>query len=45
MTNGYKYFYNQVLEEAGLCVIKESIKEFGMVHRIQKGDVEEGFAR
>ncbi len=35
----------EVLEEAGLCVKPKSIKEFGMVHRIQKGDVEEGFLR
>ena len=33
----------EVLEESGLCVIKESIKEFGMVHRIQKGEVEDVF--
>ena len=33
----------EVLEEAGLCVKPESIKEFGMVHRIQKGDVEDVF--
>lgn len=33
----------EVLEEAGLCVKPESIKEFGMVQRIQKGDVEDVF--
>lgn len=27
-------------EESGLTVIKESIKEYGWVHRIQKGDYE-----
>lgn len=33
----------EVLEETGLTVIPESIKEFGMVHRIQKGDYEDVF--
>ena len=33
----------EVLEEARLCVIKDSIKEYGMVHRIQKVDVEDVF--
>ena len=33
----------EVLEETGLTVIQESIKEFGKVHRIQKGDYEDGF--
>ena len=27
----------EVLEETGLCVVKESITEYGQVHRIQKG--------
>ena len=33
----------EVLEETGLTVISETIKEFGMVHRIQKGDYEDVF--
>lgn len=33
----------EVLEEAGLTVIRRSIKEYGMVHRIQKGDYEDMF--
>lgn len=33
----------EVLEETGLTVIPESISEFGMVHRIQKGDYEDVF--
>lgn len=33
----------EVLEETGLVVIPETIKEFGMVHRIQKGDYEDVF--
>ena len=33
----------EVLEETGLTVIPESIKEYGMVHRIQKGDYEDVF--
>ncbi len=33
----------EVLEETGLTVIPESIVEFGMVHRIQKGDYEDVF--
>ncbi len=33
----------EVLEETGLIVIPESIEEFGMVHRIQKGDFEDVF--
>ncbi len=33
----------EVLEESGLCVKPESVKEFGMVHRIQKGEVEDVF--
>ena len=33
----------EVLEETGLTVIPESVKEFGMVHRIQKGDYEDVF--
>lgn len=33
----------EVLEETGLTVISGSIKEYGMVHRIQKGDYEDVF--
>lgn len=33
----------EVLEETGLTVIPQSIKEYGMVHRIQKGDYEDVF--
>ena len=33
----------EVLEETGLCVIKESIQEYGQVHRIQKGTKEDIF--
>lgn len=33
----------EVLEETGLMVIPETIKEYGMVHRIQKGDNEDVF--
>ena len=33
----------EVLEETGLEVIPSSIEEFGMVHRVQKGDYEDKF--
>lgn len=33
----------EVREETGLDVIPDSIKEYGMVHRIQKGDYEDVF--
>ena len=33
----------EVLEETGLAVIPETIREYGMVHRIQKGDYEDVF--
>lgn len=33
----------EVLEESGLVVIPQSIQEYGMVHRIQKGDYEDVF--
>lgn len=33
----------EVQEETGLTVIPESVKEYGMVHRIQKGDFEDIF--
>lgn len=33
----------EVSEETGLCVIENSIKEYGQVHRIQKGTKEDIF--
>lgn len=33
----------EVEEEAGYVVIPDTIKEYGMVHRIQKGDTEDVF--
>lgn len=33
----------EVLEETGLCVIKNSIREYGQVHRVQKGTKEDIF--
>lgn len=33
----------EVLEETGLCIIKNSIQEYGQVHRIQKGIKEDIF--
>lgn len=33
----------EVKEETGLTVIPDTIKEYGMVHRIQKGDYEDVF--
>lgn len=33
----------EVAEETGLCVIVDTIKEFGHVYRIQKGDYEDVF--
>lgn len=33
----------EVLEETGLCVIKNSIQEYGQVHRVQKGTKEDIF--
>ena len=33
----------EVLEETGLDVIPQTIKEYGIVHRIQKGDYEDVF--
>lgn len=35
----------EVKEEAGLVVIPESIREYGMVHRAQKGDNEDIFVQ
>lgn len=33
----------EVLEETGLCVIRNSIQEYGQVHRVQKGTKEDIF--
>lgn len=33
----------EVREETGLVVLNETIKAYGMVHRIQKGDIEDIF--
>lgn len=33
----------EVLEETGLCVIENSIQEYGQVHRVQKGTKEDIF--
>ncbi len=33
----------EVLEETGLCVIENSIQEYGQVHRVQKGKKEDMF--
>lgn len=33
----------EVLEETGLCVVKNSIQEYGQVHRVQKGAKEDIF--
>ena len=33
----------EVLEETGLCVIRDSIQEYGQVHRIQRGTKEDIF--
>ncbi len=38
-----KALIREVLEETGLTVVPQSIKEYGMVHRIQKGDYEDVF--
>jgi 8-oxo-dGTP pyrophosphatase MutT (NUDIX family) len=34
-----------VQEETGLVVIPSSVKEYGMVHRIQKGDIDDIFVQ
>lgn len=33
----------EVAEETGLCVVRDSIREYGQVHRIQKGEKEDIF--
>ncbi len=33
----------EVLEESGMCVIPDTIAEYGLVHRIQKGEKEAVF--
>lgn len=41
--NNIDALIREVLEETGLTVIPETIKEYGMVHRIQKGIHEDMF--
>lgn len=40
-----KTLIREVREETGLVVIPESIREYGMVHRIQKGIIEDIFVQ
>lgn len=35
----------EVREETGLCVIPDTIREYGYVHRVQKGKIEEVFVQ
>ncbi len=35
----------EVKEETGLIVIPNSIREYGLVHRVQKGDIEDMFVQ
>lgn len=35
----------EVKEETGLTVIPDSIREYGLVHRVQKGDIEDMFVQ
>lgn len=41
----YEALIREVKEETGLIVIRGSIREFGMVHRIQKGKIEGVFVQ
>ena len=43
--NHHATLIREVEEETGLAVIPSSIKEFGMVHRIQKGDFGDTFVQ
>ena len=43
--NHHATLIREVKEETGLVVISSSIKEFGMVHRIQKGDFGDTFVQ
>jgi len=43
--NHHATLIREVKEETGLAVISSSIKEFGMVHRIQKGDFGDTFVQ
>ena len=43
--NHHATLVREVKEETGLVVISSSIKEFGMVHRIQKGDFGDTFVQ
>lgn len=35
--------YREVAEESGMAVLPESVREYGLVHRIQKGEREDVF--
>ena len=39
----HQAFIREVLEESGMCVIPDTIAEYGLVHRIQKGEKEAVF--
>ena len=43
--NHHATLIREVKEETGLAVIPSSIKEYGMVHRIQKGDFGDTFVQ
>ena len=43
--NHHATLIREVKEETGLVVMSSSIKEFGMVHRIQKGDFGDTFVQ
>ena len=43
--NHHATLIREVKEETGLVVISSTIKEFGMVHRIQKGDFGDTFVQ
>lgn len=41
--NHYEALIREVREESGLIVIPDSIREYGLVHRVQKGEKEDVF--
>lgn len=43
--NQHETLIREVKEETGLIIIPNSIREFGMVHRIQKGKIEDIFVQ
>ena len=43
--NQIETLIREVQEETGLVVIPSSVKEYGMVHRIQKGDIDDIFVQ